>query len=145
MCLIAHTLVILEIGWRLLLRVEWTRSYDMIYTKVYPLINDGFLRWFGLHWSIPHYLVMNFLDDGLHRGIPLLTVMDLWDSLQWGTIISFILMEHDRSGIIDIDFILWYIHWHVPLISDGLQFILEHSHFRRFTLRHSHFTHSHIA
>ena len=55
LCLIAHTWAILEIGWRLFRGAWWIRSYDMIYTGVYPfLLVMDFWRWYDLYWGIPH-------------------------------------------------------------------------------------------
>ena len=55
LCLIAHTWAILEFGWRLFHRAWWMRSYDMIYTGVYPfLLVMDFRRWYDLYWGIPH-------------------------------------------------------------------------------------------
>ena len=55
LCLTAHTWAILRVSWRLFLRAWWMRSYDMIYTGVYPFLSVmDFWRWYDLYWGIPH-------------------------------------------------------------------------------------------
>ena len=120
-----------------------------------PLISDGFSE--VTLSTLGHTPLIDdifFWDDVLHRGIVSSLLHLDYDGLAvvgWpytgGVVVSESAFIGDTVTLLIDGWFLRsrFILRHNPLVSIGLWFSLEHSHFRWFILGHSHLIHIHIA
>ena len=102
LCLTAHTLAILEIGWRLFLGAWWMGSWgDGLHWGIPFLLVMDFMRWYDIYWGIPCSSMIVFWVNDIYWGIVFLLMMDYWDgALHWSIASSPLHLGYDGLGVV---------------------------------------------